>query len=223
MAPEGLADRPDGDRVLERMRESQHVPESRDFPGWKAERRSWFSATEPVEESWLLPGGTHLRVVAQPLPDRGLLLIFEDRTEHLRLTSARDTLLRVRAAIFENLFEAVGVFTADGRLNSWNNHFLSVWDLDEAALIGQPHVDALLPMIAPRLRDPGRVGLIRELVRIATIDRQHRAGQIGLHDGRQFDFSVAPLPDGNALFTLIDVTGRGSDDAPGARAIGEVR
>ncbi|UAK25375.1 sensor histidine kinase [Sphingomonas nostoxanthinifaciens] len=214
MEPDWLADRPEFDRVLERMRESQRAPESRDFPGWRAERRQWFSTTDPVEESWLLPGGTHLRVVAQPLPDRGLLLIFEDRTEHLQLASARDTLLRVRTATFDNLFEAVGVFAADGRLHLWNNRFREIWGLSEEELARHPRVDALVQAIAPKLLDPSRAGLIRELVRIATIDRQQRSGRISLIDGRHFEFAAVPLPDGNALFTLLDITAsRGIEEA----------
>src|SRR5512139_3305460 len=79
---EWLADRPEFDRVIDRMRESGHLPEVRDFPEWKGEKRGWFTGGLAAdEEDWLLPGGKHLRVVAQPLPDGGLLLIFEDRTE----------------------------------------------------------------------------------------------------------------------------------------------
>ena len=44
MQREWLADRPEFDRVLERMREANRLPEVRDFPGWKAERRDWFTA-----------------------------------------------------------------------------------------------------------------------------------------------------------------------------------
>ena len=86
MRTEWLADRPEFERVLERMREADRLPEVRDFPGWKAEKREWFFQTEgAAEENWHLHGGTHLRVVAQPLPDGGLLLIFEDRTEQVQL------------------------------------------------------------------------------------------------------------------------------------------
>ncbi len=103
--------------MLDRMRENHRLPEVRDFPAWKAERRGWFSSPEEaVEEEWMLPNGDHLRLVAQALPDGGLRLFAEDRTEQLRLASARDTLLRVRAATFDNLFEAISVFASDGRL-----------------------------------------------------------------------------------------------------------
>ncbi|PTQ07400.1 histidine kinase [Sphingomonas oleivorans] len=206
MEPEWLADRPEFDRILERMREAQRAPESRDFPGWKAGRRLWFNATAPVEENWLLPAGTHLRVVAQPLPDGGLLLIFEDRTEQLQLASARDTLLRVRTATFDNLFEAIAVFAGDGRLHLWNSRFRDVWNVQEEELARHPRVDMLVQWIAPKLADPSRAGLIRELVRIATVERQARGGRIALVDGRHFEFAAVPMPDGNALFTLLDIT-----------------
>lgn len=207
MKPEWLADRPEFDRVLERMREADRIPESRDFPGWKAERRGWFTSIEgAVEESWLLPGGTHLRVVAQPLPDGGLLLIFEDRTEQVQLESARDTLLRVRTATFNNLFEAIGVFAADGRLNMWNDRFREIWGFEESFLSTHPRVDMLANAAAEQLANPARAKLIRELVRVATVDRRQRGGRVALKDGRHFEFAAVPMPDGNALFTMLDIS-----------------
>ena len=189
------------------MREAGRVPEVRDFPGWKAERREWFTSTDgATEEAWLLAGGLHLRVVAQPLPDGGLLLIFEDRTEQVQLASARDTLLRVREATFDNLFEAVGVFAGDGRLQVWNNKFRQVWGFDEVLLASHPRVDTLAEAAASILTSPQRASLFRDLVRTATIERKARSGRVALKDGRHFEFAAVPLPDGNALFTMLDIT-----------------
>jgi signal transduction histidine kinase len=215
MRPEWLADQPEFDRVLERMRETGRLPESRDFPAWKAERRRWFNAaTEGIEENWLLPGGLHLRVVAQPLPDGGLLMIFEDRTEQVQLASARDTLVRVRTATFDNLFEAIGVFAADGKLHLSNSRFREVWGLSEQDMAANPRIDALVEAVARRLANPARAGLIRELVRVATTERQPRSGRVALADGRHFEFAAVPLPDGNALFTMLDITAsRGIEQA----------
>ena len=207
MKSEWIADRPEFDRVLERMRETNRLPEVRDFPGWKAERRDWFlAAGGAIEENWHLPGGVHLRVVAQPLPDGGLLLIFEDRTEQVQLASARDTLLRVRTATLENLAEAIGVFAADGRLQLWNNKFRTVWGLDEEFLVGHPRVDSLVAAVGSRLVKPGRASLIADLVRAATVERQARGGSAAFADGRHFDLAAVPLPDGNGLFTMLDVS-----------------
>jgi signal transduction histidine kinase len=206
MQPEWLADHPEFDRVLERMREADRVPESRDFPGWKAERRRWFLSQTAQEEAWQLSSGVHLRVVGQPLPAGGLLLIFEDRTEQVKLQSARDTLLRVRTATFNNLFEAIAVFAADGRLRLWNDRFREVWTLEEDDLARHPRVETLIHMIGHHLANPARAGLIRELVRLATEERQRRSGRIAFADGRHFQFAAVPLPDGNALFILLDIT-----------------
>jgi len=202
-----LADRPEFNRVLDSMRESGNLPEVRDYPDWKSEKGGWFtSGLAADEEDWLLPGGKHLRVVAQPLPDGGLLVIFEDRTEQIQLASARDTLLRVRTATFDNLFEAVGVFASDGRLHLWNNRFRETWQFEEEQLAAHPRVDALTPHIAKKLKNPNHAGLVRELVRSATVERKQRTGRVSLTDGRDFEFAAVPLPDGNALFTMLDVT-----------------
>ena len=202
-----LADRPEFDRVIDAMRVEGKLPEVRDFPEWKEEHRAWFtSGLAADEEEWLIPGGKHLRVVAQPLPDGGLLIIFEDRTEQIQLASARDTLLRVRSATFDNLFEAIGVFASDGRLNLWNNRFKELWGFEEEQLAVHPRVDALTPHLAARFKRPSHAGIVRELVRSATQERKQRSGRVSLIDGREFEFAAVPLPDGNALFTMLDVT-----------------
>ena len=205
--PEWLNEQPEFDRVLERMRDRQRLPEARDFPAWREERRGWFSSPEEVvEEEWMLPNGDHLRVVAQPLPDGGLRLFLEDRTEQLRLASARDTLLRVRAATFDNLFEAISVFASDGRLYLWNRRFIEDWELDEEWLTEHPRVDELVPAMARKLVNPTEAAQIRETVRHTTNERQSSNGRVSMTDGRHFAYAAVPLPDGNALFTMVDVT-----------------
>jgi signal transduction histidine kinase len=202
-----LTEKPEFDRVIDRMRERHRLPETRDFPAWKEERRAWFtSADEVIEEEWMLPSGDHIRVVAQPLPDGGLRLFLEDRTEQLRLASARDTLLRVRAATFDNLFEAISVFASDGRLYLWNQRFLEDWELDEEWLTTHPRVDELVPAMARKLMNPTAAAQIREMVRQTTNERQSANGRVSMTDGRHFQFAAVPLPDGNALFTMVDVT-----------------
>jgi PAS domain-containing protein len=178
-----LADRPEFNRLLDQMRESGHLPEVRDYPEWKRDRGRWFTESLAAEEEdWLLPGGRHLRVVAQPLPDGGLLLIFEDRTEQLQLASARDTLLRVRTATFDNLFEAVGVFASDGRLHLWNNRFRACGTSTRSSL-PPTRVSTRSPPYRQEAQEPAHASLVRELVRSATVERKQRGGRVGFVDG----------------------------------------
>lgn len=206
MRQQWIAERPEFPRVLDRMREMNRIPEVRDFPEWREERTQWFQSTGSIEEDWLLADGTHLRVIANPTPDGGLLMIIEDRTEQVQLASARDTLLRVRTATFDNLFESVAVFAADGKLNIWNHQFASNWNLEEEDLGKHPRVDSLMQKMAMQLKQPARISEVRAMVRTATSERVQQSGQISFADGRRFEFAAIPLPDGNALFTMLDIS-----------------
>ena len=176
------------------------------FPPGGASARPGSPPRGAQEEAWPLPDGTHLRVVAQPTPDGGLLLIVEDRTEQLRISAMRDTLLRTRTAIFDSLFEAVAVFAPDGRMQLWNRRFASAWGLNSAFLDTHPHVTQLLERIASRLARPAQSRSVGDTVRAATLERQARAGRVALADGRTLEFAGVPLPDGNGLLTVLDIT-----------------
>src|SRR5207237_1635266 len=43
-------------------------------------------------------------------------------------------------------------------------------------------------------------------VRQTTSERKSSNGRVSMTDGRHFQFAAVPLPDGNALFTMVDVT-----------------
>ncbi|MEY4670708.1 MAG: hypothetical protein RLZZ415_587, partial [Pseudomonadota bacterium] len=206
LKPAVLVDPSPFERLLDLARDGGRVPEARDFPAWRREKAEWFLASAAQEEAWTLADGTHLRVVAQPLPDGGLLLIAEDRTEQLRLSANRDTLLRTRTATFDSLFESIAVFAPDGKLQLWNRRFAADWGLDDRLLDGHPRIDALLERIAARLKKPERVKTVGDVVRAATLDRRQTGGRALLADGRTLEFAGVPLPDGNSLLTVLDIT-----------------
>ncbi|MHB9879811.1 ATP-binding protein [Pacificimonas sp. ICDLI1SI03] len=202
-----LEKKPEFGRVLERMREARRLPEQRDFPNWMAERRGWFlSADAGIEETWVLPDNMVLRVLAQPAPDGGLLLIFEDQSERLRLASSRDQLIRVQDATLQNLQEALAVFGVNGRLQFHNRAFRDLWDVPEKLLSENPHVDALFQESQIGVVEGEVAEIMRELINLSTDGRIERSGRLELTDGRYLRFAAVPLPDGNALFTFIDVT-----------------
>ncbi|MGN6690599.1 MAG: PAS-domain containing protein, partial [Sphingopyxis sp.] len=144
-------------RLLDLWREGGRTPEVRDYPEWRQAHVDWFAQAGASEEDWLLRDGTHLHVVAQPTPDGGLLLIAEDKTEQVQLAGARDTLLRVRTATFDNLFEAIAVFAPDGRLHLWNQRFRRLWNVEEHVLAAHPRVDVLMGGLADRLAKPNQI------------------------------------------------------------------
>ncbi len=206
LPPGVVNDRTTFEQMLLIAREAGRIPEVRDFPAWRNELAQWFLRDEPHEEAWPLSDSTHLRIVAQPLPDGGLVMIAEDRTEQLALSATRDTLLRTRTATFDSLFEALAVFAPDGHLELWNRGFAGAWGVDPEVLDGHPQAEDLLEAIAQNLADPKAIAQVGNIIRSATLDRKKREGIIEMADGRTLDFAGVPLPDGNGLLTVLDVT-----------------
>lgn len=206
LTDEAIEARTPFERFLAEARERGRTPEVRDFPEWRRERAGWFGMQETLEEAWPLPGGTHLRIIAQPLPDGGLVLIAEDRTEQLALSAVRDTLLRTRTATLDSLFEALAIFAPDGSVQLWNRSFAGTWGLTPELLDAHPSADELLGAIGRNLVRPEEAALIGAVVRAATLDRREKGGQVDLADGRTLRFAGVPLPDGNGLLTVLDIT-----------------
>lgn len=194
------------DSFLAEAHDKDRLPQLRNFPEWREERRGWFAATEALEEAWPLSGGTHLRIVAQPMPDGALVMIAEDQTEQLALSATRDTLLRTRTAMLDSLFEAMAVFSPDGALQVWNRSFAGTWGLETELLDSHPSADRLIEAIRANLSHPAQADAIGEIIRTATLDRKEKGGRVDLANGRVLEFAGVPLPDGNGLLTVLDIT-----------------
>src|SRR5690606_19290599 len=174
-------------------RDAGRLPEARDFPIWRRELGGWFTAGAASEDAWTLSDGTHLRIVAQPMPDGGLVMVAEDRSEPLALSAVRDTLLRTRTATFDSLFESLAVFSPDGHIQLWNRLFPDIWGLPQEWFDEHPRIEALLEKIGAKLARPAQREAIGDVVRSATLDRRQRGGRVQLADGRTLEFAGVPL------------------------------
>jgi PAS domain-containing protein len=207
-----LDTRPDFDRLLDAMRTAGRLPESPNFPSWREARRAWFAATgRPVEEDWSLPTGEVLRVRADATPDGCLVLVIEDLTERVLLAGTRQSLLAVHQATLDHLTDGVAVFGPDGQIKLFNRRFTEIVLMDPAELMANPTADALIEHVARLLREPARAQGLRDLIMSATGGRAGRSGRLASVLGFVLDYRSVPLPDGNALFTLTDVTPRSPD------------
>jgi PAS domain-containing protein len=128
------------------------------------------------------------------MPDGGLLLIAEDRTETLRISAMRDTLLRTRTATFDSLFEAVAVFAPDGRMQIWNRRFAAAWGLEGDFLDDHPHISVLLDHVGAMLAQPGQARALGDCVRAATLERRETGGRVALLDGRTLELRACRCP-----------------------------
>lgn len=199
--------------LLERLRALGRIPEQANFREWRNRMSAVHRGTDTLEDRWTLPDGRTVRVVATPEAKGGATWVFENVTEQFELETAFRELTRVRGETLDHLSEAVAVFGADGRLKLSNPAFGTLWDLPEP--LRRP--EAPLAAIAALLREAtGEGALWDELVPAVTGmgERLERSGRFEVRreaDGadtghRVVDWALVPLPDGQTMFTFVDVT-----------------
>ena len=88
----------------------------------------------PIEVGCILPDGRTLRVVRQPHPLGGVLLLFSDITDELKLRSRFNAQIQVQTATLDKLNDAVAVFGSDGRIRLHNEAFDAFWGVTGEAL-----------------------------------------------------------------------------------------
>ncbi len=206
--PEGLLfSHPHHGEVLEAMREARRLPEQANFPEWKAEQLSAYTRLlEPVEEMWHLPDNTSLRVVTQPHPLGGLLVFYEDVTDHFTLERSYNTLFAVQRETLNNLHEGLAVFGIDGCLQLYNEAFVDIWQLSRNMLDSNPHTMEVMDACAGNYGNSSQINELKNLIVGGEAKKEVVSGQLKRRDGSVLDYSVVPLPDGATLITFIDVS-----------------
>lgn len=208
---------PSHEEILDHLRQKGRLPEQGDFEEWKHRQLDLYTenngsdATEgsAPDEIWSLPNGNTLRVARQRHPLGGVLVVFEDITENLKLEAQYNTQISVQRATLNNLAEGVAVFASDGSLRLFNSAFQNLWQLDPAKLSALPDFDDLakdFSRFAEDCDDHWR-RLRQRMISFSPEDRAPiEPTEISLNDGRTLAYATSPLPDGATLMTFLDVT-----------------
>ncbi len=213
-----LQGEPNLSEILEWQRERRRLPEMVDFPAYKAERDRWFTRLiEPFEELLHLPDQTTYRFVASPHPLGGLIFAIEDVTDRLALESSYNTLIEVQRETLNNLYEGIAVFGGDGRLKLYNSGMMRIWNLTEDQLEGGPHISDIVEATRDFFPDSADWPKLKQRIILMVTERPARSGRLHRTDDSVIRYAVVPLPDGNTLLTLLDI----SDSARVERALRE--
>jgi signal transduction histidine kinase len=198
---------PTHSEVLEELREGRRIPEQTDFPAYKQGfMRLYTDLLETREDVIYAPDGRVLRQVISPHPFGGLFFLAEDITDTLVLERSYNTLIAVQQETLDNLYEAVAVFGGDGRLKLANSAYARIWQLDEAMLTGEPHISEIVEAVRPILLETENWPKLRDILIAQATARENISGQMRRRDDVVVNFASVALPDGNALFTYVDVT-----------------
>jgi signal transduction histidine kinase len=216
LEPAWLADQPSHSEWLDRLRLLGRLPQTPDYARFKADELARHERLDPAAPAlWRLPGERTLRVLGQPHPAGGVILIFSDITPELRLNTQFNHLIQVQRATLDKLGDAVAVFGADARLRLHNEAFQSLWSMSAEQLTRAGAFDDIAEHCLRRVTD---LGFWRDLKgRITSPDPADRApavGELTTADGRRLAWQSRPLPDGATLIGFADVTDtRGLEEA----------
>ncbi len=208
LEPAWLAERPTHAEILDRLRQRRRLPETADYAKWKAAELAHYEKLDPQpDDLWTLPDGRTLRIVRQPHPLGGLLLLFSDITGELKLKAQYNALIQVQQATLDKLNDAVAVFGSDGRLRLHNEAFASFWNVGPVDLAAAGDFEGVVELCVPRLHD---MAFWKDLKgRVADPDPESRAptaGEVKTSDGRILAYQSRPLPDGATLIAFADIT-----------------
>ena len=196
---------PDDSSVLDRLRANRKLPETSDFPTWKAELHKAYRAVESETYTWFLPDGRAVAVVTTPNLEGGVTYLFDNVTESLDLARRFDGLIRVQRETLDNLTEAVAVFGSNGRAQLFNPPFARMWKLSPEQLAQQPHIEAIEQWCRPLFDDEATWQALRGA--ITGIDNRSSVPlRLERKDGSVLDCTTMPLPDGATMLTFQDVT-----------------
>lgn len=208
MEEQWLNSRPRLNDILEKLRESRHLPEQADFRAYKDEWMDMFtSLIDPLDDMLYLPDGRALRMLVIPRPHGGLMITFEDVTSRLELESSYNTLIAVQKETLDNLAEGVVVFGGDGRLKLCNTAFTEMWQINPENIEGEPHVAQVVNMME-KFFSTDNWDKMRDLIMALALNREQLFQEIGRSNNTTLDCAATPLPDGGALVTFTDVTDR---------------
>jgi signal transduction histidine kinase len=204
-----LERQPSNGDILDRLREGRKLPEQRDYQAWKRSRLGLYldgTRENPGDDTWHLPNGQTIRVVAQPHPFGGLTFLYEDVTARLNLESDYNTLVKVQSATLDTLSEGVAVFGPDGKLKLHNAAFTRIWEFEPDELDGEPHLRTIAAVSRDRFGDSH---IWDQLIQVIVSGSGARdLGDVERSDRSVLSLSTSPLPDGATLVTFNDVTDR---------------
>jgi signal transduction histidine kinase len=207
--PNWLNTNPTLGEELEQLRARRRLPEQSDFRAWRDNEIGLFtSLMTPREELMHLPDDRTLRNRVSPHPFGGLIFIYEDVTDRLSLEAEYNTLIEVQRQSLDNLFEAIALIGADGRLKLSNAAFKRIWEYEDSDIEGEPHVSDLIDRARPLIERsrPWDEHLKFAVARVTS--REPIAERLNLNNGTVLQHATVPLPDGMVLLTFVDISDR---------------
>jgi PAS domain S-box-containing protein len=159
------------------------------------------------------PGGRSLEISTTALPDGGAVRTYSDVTAYAQAQSALSEKTRALEITLDSMSQGISAIDSTGRLVFWNRRYQELLQLPESLLSAQPTMAEVVRFQTER----GDFGpefeyvdaTARAYVRVGDKLAPLRGPETYVRktaDGRTFDVSTRPLPDGGVVRTFTDIT-----------------
>jgi PAS domain-containing protein len=196
LSPEFLSARPTLFSFFDQLRDSQIMPEPKDYGNWREEMSELvLAATDGrYHETWSLPNGLTYRVTGRPHPDGAVAFLFEDISSEVSSTRRYRSQLDDLHALLDSMPQAVAFFSTDQTLTFANAAYRDLWDCD-------PDVGLMVETLAQA------IGKWARLCLPGTDFSSLTSGEtdpfvVTMTDGRQISCAVMPMPAGKFAVTF---------------------
>lgn len=132
LSPEYLSGRPTLPSFFDKLRDSQIMPEPKNYHSWREEMQELVTAASDGRymETWNLSNGLTYRISGRPHPDGAIAFLFEDISSEVSLTRRFRSQLEVLQTVLDGLPQAVAVFSPSGVLSFANGAYRTRWNSD---------------------------------------------------------------------------------------------
>ncbi len=195
--------------IIDRLHRQDLLPAKPDYQAWRNEHLQHYANPRPREECWHLPDGRTINVIAAPAASEGgIIYVFEDVSDRLKLESANKALIHVQRETLNALSEGVGVFSTDGRLRLHNPRLSAIWKLPMNELGLKPHINQIAEACGRNLSADGQEIWLKLKQSIVDLNpsRSDKSGRFSRSDGCLIDYAIVRLPDSQTMLTFVDVT-----------------
>lgn len=157
--------------------------------------------------------GRCLEISTHPLPDGGAVRTYSDVTAYVQAQSALSEKTRALQITLDSMIQGISAIDATGRLVFWNRRYQELLQLPEALLQERPTMDRVVRFQIER-GDFGpnfeRVDAVaRGFVAVGDRLAPLQGPQTYMRrspEGKTFDVTTLPLPDGGVVRTFTDIT-----------------
>ncbi len=201
-----LESKPDNNEVLDRLRSTGKLPEQLNWRNWKDAALAVYQSLDTRTDTWHLPNGQTLRVIATAHPQGGATWVFENLTEQVDLEARYNTLVRVQGETIDHLSEGVAVFGPDGRIRLSNPAFRALWGITADEAKPGTHIRSIETACAASYDEPDGWRRFAQALTNFDDERASLQGTFELYSGLILDYAVTPLPNAQTMLTFVDMT-----------------